>query len=323
MDAVELLREIGGPAGCRALSEAFYARVKRDPVLGPFFPGVSLRCAVEELSAFLVQVLGGPGEATQRRWWVSLRESHLRFRIGPREREAWLRNMCVTLEEAAMGDVPRDALRGLFEHSSAHVVNLGGEISPPAVEDSLWRGQRELDAAVAAVRAADPGQAIQLAEESEYVQGNPVVLASLLGLMLAVPDAALAAYVHATLERDPSLATVRYSGRTLMHAAAAAGDQATLELLLRLGTLPDTPDDGGHTALYCAANECKTRGGAGVVRALARAGAKVNSCDGVKRCTALHMAARRGREETAAALLDCGANLEARDSMGEPPCGVP
>jgi ankyrin repeat protein len=112
---------------------------------------------------------------------------------------------------------------------------------------------------------------------------------------------------------------VRYSGRTLLHAAAAAGDQGTLELLLRLGALPGTPDDGGHTALYCVANECRARGGPDVVRALVRAGADVNACDGVKRSTALHMAARRGREEVAAALLECGASLEAPDSMGDTP----
>jgi ankyrin repeat protein len=39
----------------------------------------------------------------------------------------------------------------------------------------------------------------------------------------------------------------------------------------------------------------------------------------VKRCTALHMAARRGNVEVAAALLDCGADIEARDSLGETP----
>ena len=40
---------------------------------------------------------------------------------------------------------------------------------------------------------------------------------------------------------------------------------------------------------------------------------------GVKHCTPLHMAARRGNVEVAQALLDCGANLEACDSLGETP----
>lgn len=56
-----------------------------------------------------------------------------------------------------------------------------------------------------------------------------------------------------------------------------------------------------------------------VVFALVRAGGAVDAHGGVKNCTPLHMAARRGNEEVAQALLDCGANIEARDSMGDTP----
>ena len=56
-----------------------------------------------------------------------------------------------------------------------------------------------------------------------------------------------------------------------------------------------------------------------MVHALIAAGARVDFSDGVKRCTPLHMAARRGNLEIAAALLDCGANLEAKDTLGETP----
>jgi ankyrin repeat protein len=94
---------------------------------------------------------------------------------------------------------------------------------------------------------------------------------------------------------------------------------ATVELLLRLGTEPDVTDAGGHTPLYCLANEGKLPGGANVVRALVQAGAQVDACEGVKHCTPLHMAARRGNKEVAEALLDCGAGIEVRDSLGETP----
>jgi ankyrin repeat protein len=50
-----------------------------------------------------------------------------------------------------------------------------------------------------------------------------------------------------------------------------------------------------------------------------RSGANVNASDGVKRCTALHMAARRGNLKIAEALLDCGADVDARDSLGDTP----
>src|SRR5215813_9891096 len=93
-----LLEALGGEEGCRRLSATFYARAGKDPVLRPFFPGKSLRCAIEEFAAFLIQFLGGNEEETQFRWWLSLRESHARFRIGPKERRAWLGHMEATLD---------------------------------------------------------------------------------------------------------------------------------------------------------------------------------------------------------------------------------
>jgi ankyrin repeat protein len=52
---------------------------------------------------------------------------------------------------------------------------------------------------------------------------------------------------------------------------------------------------------------------------LVQAGARVNARDGVKHCTALHMAARRGNVEVAEMLLDSGADIEAPDSVGDTP----
>ncbi len=125
--------------------------------------------------------------------------------------------------------------------------------------------------------------------------------------------------MHARLTADPALAQERYASRTLLHEAAAAGRPPTVELLLRLGADPNAQTDGGHTPLYCAGNECAVEGGGLVVRALVRGGADVDAHDGAKQCTALHMAARRGNVAIAEALLDCGANLEARDRAGETP----
>src|SRR3989442_9825934 len=125
MDGFNLYQAIGGAVTCRKLSASFYARVERDPILRPLFPGKTLRCAIEEFAAFLAQFLGGPAEDAQRRWWVSLRESHLRFKIGLKERDAWMRNMIQALDEAQIGEPMRSALREFFERSSAYVVNQG------------------------------------------------------------------------------------------------------------------------------------------------------------------------------------------------------
>src|SRR5689334_3393308 len=117
-----VLEALGGEEGCRRLSAAFYARVAKDPVLRPLFPGKSLRCATEEFAAFLIQFLGGDEEQTQFRWWLSLRESHARFQIGPEARRAWLKQMEATLDQTPLHEATRDALRTFFSHSSAYVM---------------------------------------------------------------------------------------------------------------------------------------------------------------------------------------------------------
>src|SRR5262249_61285086 len=127
MKQSRLYQAMGGAAACQSLSENFYARVKDDPVLRPLFPGKTLKCAIEAFSAFLIQFLGGPAEETQRRWWLSLRESHLRFQIGARERAAWVRNMSQALDETPLDEPVRNALRGFFEQSSTYLVNTGAE----------------------------------------------------------------------------------------------------------------------------------------------------------------------------------------------------
>src|SRR5476649_597971 len=91
------LDALGGEAGCKRLSTDFYARVAKDAVLRPFFPGKSLRCATEEFAAFLIQFLGGDEKQAQFRSQLSLRESHARFKIGAAERSAWLKHMQATL----------------------------------------------------------------------------------------------------------------------------------------------------------------------------------------------------------------------------------
>jgi truncated hemoglobin YjbI len=331
---------VGDSATCLTLAKAFYARVQHDPVLRPFFPGKSLRCAIEQLAAFMVQLLGGPAGDTQARWALSLRESHRRFAIGPREREAWIRLMIATLDEAPLADVARRTLRQFFEESSAYMINTGHRESPAlpapagtARRDALdgelarcWQAQRLIDDAVDAIHDGAASRAIALAEEPvlrAYIAQRPAVHASLLALMIGSTSGSgrteLHEYVRQQLAQAPALVREHFShDRTLLHAAAAAGDVAFVELMLDLGADVST---GVHSPLYCVGNECLTAGGADVVRLLVRAGAAVNAAEGPKRCTALHMAARRGNVDVAAALLDCGADNDARDSNGVTPLG--
>jgi hemoglobin len=146
----EILDAVSGEAGCRRLSAEFYQRVGKDPVLRPLFPGRTLRCATEEFAAFLVQFLGGGEEQTQFRWWLSLRESHARFRVGPLERNAWLKHMRATQDALSLDEKTRKALGEFFSHSSAYVMRE--EAAEPRHSElaARWTGQRLLDNVIAA-----------------------------------------------------------------------------------------------------------------------------------------------------------------------------
>jgi truncated hemoglobin YjbI len=332
VDGPDLHRATGGTAAWRRLAVAFYSRVYRDPRLRPLFPGKTLQCAIEEFTAFLVQFFEGPSEDTQRRWWLSLRESHLRFKIGRKERAAWMENMVSALDDVQMEEPIRSALREFFERSSAYVVNSGQPVPAAADPGELpgghirreivrrWEAQCRLDEAVAAVRAGKADRAIAMAETIRNgFPRNRSVLAGLLALMMRSRNAAMLRYFQERVTHDPALVRERYAGRTLLHEASACGNLTIVELLLRLGADPGARDGGNHTPLYSLANECRASDGADVVRALVRSGANVNANDGVKHCTALHMAARRGNLEIAEVLLDCGADIDARDSLGDTP----
>ena len=311
-----LLESLGGEEGCRRLSAAFYARVAKDPVLRPFFPGKSLRCATEAFAAFLIQFLGGDEKQTQYRWWLSLRESHARFQIGPNARRAWLRHMEATLDAAPLDDATRNALRHFFSRSSAYVI--GRDTAELDHEElcTRWSEQRVLDSVIAAIVEGRDDETLALAPRFAT---RPSVFVGLLARMVQSGRAKLIHFVIDAAERDPSLATQCFAGTTLLHFAAGTGCLEVVALLVRLGVDPNIRGRGDHTPLYCVANECASETGPEVVRALVRAGADVDACCGVTRATALHMAARRGHVEIARALLDSGAEVNARDRKGDTP----
>jgi truncated hemoglobin YjbI len=303
---------------CRQLSEVFYARVERDPVLRPIFPA-GFRCAIESLAAYLTQLLGGPCEYSERRWSLSLREAHLRFRIGPKERDAWLRNMAAALEELGIDE--RGELLPFFERAAAYMVNT----EEPRCEEGgeLWGAELAIEQAVAACRVGEGYYAIALVEGPvlvERFQRDRGALLSLLAIMSGSADAVLYEYVHRRLREEAGLTHERYTrGRTLLHEVAGYGNAGVVKLLLELGADPDARDGGERSPLHSVANACGAESGMAVVRLLVDGGADVNAPDKLKRCTPLHTAARRGYVHVARALLDCGADLEMRDSLGETP----
>jgi truncated hemoglobin YjbI len=341
---VDLYHMLGGMDTCRRLSVAFYAHVEHDPVLRPLYPPTLKGCPIEALAAFFIQFFGGPCEYAPRRWSLSLREAHLRFKIGQKERHAWLTNMFQAIDEVHIKEPMRSALRWFFAQSSAFFINQPPEASnefPSLLEHSIggqneqetsrihqdieerWHAQQMLEEMVAAVRQEN-ADAVLAVIESPVVQASftrdRAAFLSFLTILSSSRQSALLDYVRQALLATPELVQERYtSDRTLLHEVAGQGNLAIVELLLHLGADPNARDQWGHTPLYFVGNASHGIHGADVVRVLVQGGANVNAQERLKHCTALHMAARRGNVPVAQALLDGGADLEARDKLGETP----
>src|SRR5215469_15333746 len=124
-DVPDLFLLLGGTKGCVKLATLFYAEVERDPVLRPLF-GKKFLEPTRNLAAYLSQLAGGPAEHSRTRWFLSLRDAHRRFAIGPAERDAWLAAMARALDQAGLQEPARDALLAFFERSAPTLVNRGG-----------------------------------------------------------------------------------------------------------------------------------------------------------------------------------------------------
>jgi hypothetical protein len=224
--------------------------------------------------------------------------------------------MRATLDAAPLNDETWKALKQFFTQSSAYIVD---KATVPLEDKELatrWNEQLILERAIDAIRAGQDREALAIAPR---FSARPSVFVGLLARMMQSGRESLIAFVIHAAEQDPSLVTHHFNGKTLLHIASGAGCLAVVAVLLRLGADPNMQDRGGHTPLYCVANECASNAGADIVQALVVAGADVNQQGGVTQATALHMAARRGHLEIAKALLDCGASLEVKDRKGETP----
>ncbi|MDQ1585454.1 MAG: hemoglobin [Actinomycetota bacterium] len=124
---------VGGEETFRLLVHRFYAGVSEDPVLRPLYPDPDLSGAEERLRMFLVQYWGGPRTYSEQRGHPRLRMRHVTFRIGPRERDAWLARMSAALDGLDLPDGTRDTLWDYLVMAAQSLVNVP---SDPA-EDPL------------------------------------------------------------------------------------------------------------------------------------------------------------------------------------------
>lgn len=307
-----VLARLGGEAGCLRLATDFYARVAKSTELKLLFPGKSVRCATEEFSAFLIQFLDGDPDKTQYRWWLSLHESHARFQISEKQRQAWLSLMSEALESQVADLELRAALAQFFGVTSAYVVNGGDvKVRDPELAER-WEKQHGLDQLIVALTEGRDSDVIALARQAASRRS---VFVGILARLMEVRRELLVAFVLESIRSDPLLQKARNNGRNLLHYSAGHSCVEVVHYLLSAGADPNEKDQGGHPPLYRVGGE----NGAEIVRALVVAGALVDFQSGTSRATALHQAARFGNLPMVNALLECGANPSLKDKSGFTP----
>ncbi len=118
-----LYEAVGGEPTFRKLVATFYAGVAVDPVLGPLYPDEDLEAARERLTLFLMQYWGGPKTYSEQRGHPRLRMRHAPFKVGPIERDAWLRCMRLAVDEAGLDEPHRAQLWSYMQYAAASMVN--------------------------------------------------------------------------------------------------------------------------------------------------------------------------------------------------------
>lgn len=117
---------VGGAETFRLLVARFYEEVAKDEVIRPLYPEEDLGPAERRMRMFLEQYWGGPRTYSDERGHPRLRMRHSPFRIGPLERDAWLRCMHTAIASIGpdrMDDAHRKLLVDYVEMAAQSMVN--------------------------------------------------------------------------------------------------------------------------------------------------------------------------------------------------------
>ena len=117
---------VGGAETFHAIVSRFYALVAQDAILRPMYPADDMAGAEDRLRMFLEQYWGGPRTYTEQRGHPRLRMRHIPYRIGPLQRDAWLRCMRTAIAEIdseTLDDRHRGELLDYLDAAADFLVN--------------------------------------------------------------------------------------------------------------------------------------------------------------------------------------------------------
>jgi hemoglobin len=117
---------VGGEQTFVDLVGRFYREVAADEILRPLYPEEDLGPAERRMRMFLIQYWGGPRTYSDERGHPRLRMRHNPFRVGPLERDAWLRCMhtaIASIDSNRLDPPHRQALTEYMEMAAQSMVN--------------------------------------------------------------------------------------------------------------------------------------------------------------------------------------------------------
>jgi hemoglobin len=117
--------QLGGEDGVRRLVDRFYDLMDQDPLVNDIrrMHASNLRMSREKLFLFLSGWLGGPSLYIEKYGHPRLRQRHLPFAIGTRERDQWMRCMRAALDDPAIPDDLARKLEKAFASTADHMRN--------------------------------------------------------------------------------------------------------------------------------------------------------------------------------------------------------
>ncbi len=117
------LYEVVGETGFERLTQAFYAKVPDDDILGPMYPAGQLEAARVRLRDFLIGRFGGPQRYIQERGHPRLRMRHMPFPIDGSARDRWMDLMTQALDETGFEPEVADILHRFFGDTATFMIN--------------------------------------------------------------------------------------------------------------------------------------------------------------------------------------------------------
>lgn len=117
---------VGGADTFFKLTAVFYEEVAKDDIVRPLYPEEDLGPAERRMRLFLEQYWGGPRTYSDERGHPRLRMRHAGFKIGPIERDAWLRCMHIaiaSIDRSVLDDSHRAQLVDYMDMAANSMVN--------------------------------------------------------------------------------------------------------------------------------------------------------------------------------------------------------